>query len=267
MAAEDGLESRCDLLRSLHRPGFPLVLPNAWDAATAKAVAAAGFPAVATTSAGVAAALGYEDHEGAPAGEMLAAAARITRSVGVPVTVDAEAGYGMTAAELVAELKGMGAAGCNLEDSNHAAQTLRDPVQQATWLGDVRQAASDQGYRLVINARIDTFVRSLVPGSGGPTQGELMPEALRRAQAYLDASADCVYPIGLSEAGALAAFVSECPGPVNVLRIPQAPSLAELAELGVARISYAGLLYRGVMEQFSHVLASLAEQREHLRAG
>jgi 2-methylisocitrate lyase-like PEP mutase family enzyme len=85
----------------------------------------------------------------------------------------------MTAAELVAELKGMGAAGCNLEDSNHAAQTLRDPVQQATWLGDVRQAASDQGYRLVINARIDTFVRSLVPGSGGPTQGELMPEALR----------------------------------------------------------------------------------------
>jgi len=142
MTAEDGLESRCDLLRSLHRPGFPLVLPNAWDAATAKAVAAAGFPAVATTSAGVAAALGYEDHERAPAGEMLAAAARITRSVGVPVTVDAEAGYGMTAAELVAELKGMGAEGCNLEDSDHAAQTLRDPVQQAAWLRDVRQAAA-----------------------------------------------------------------------------------------------------------------------------
>jgi 2-methylisocitrate lyase-like PEP mutase family enzyme len=267
MTSEDGLESRCDLLRSLHRPGFPLVLPNAWDAATAKAVAAAGFPAVATTSAGVAAALGYEDHEGAPTGEMLAAAARITRSVDVPVTVDAEAGYGMTAAKLVAELKGMGAAGCNLEDSDYAAQTLSDPVQQAAWLRDVRQAASDQGYRLVINARIDVFVPSLVSGSGGRTQGELMPEALRRARAYLDAGADCVYPIGLSEAGALAAFVSECPGPVNVLRIPQAPSLAELAELGVARISYAGLLHRGVMEQFSHVLASLAEQREHLRAG
>jgi 2-methylisocitrate lyase-like PEP mutase family enzyme len=97
------------------------VLPNAWDAATAKAVAAAGFRAVATTSAGVAAALGYEDHQGAPVGEMLAAAARITRSVGVPVTVDAEAGYGMTAAELAAGLKGTGAAGCNLEDSDHAA--------------------------------------------------------------------------------------------------------------------------------------------------
>ena len=223
MTAANGLGGRCDLLRSLHRPGFPLVLPNAWDAATARAVAAAGFPAVATTSGGVAAALGYEDHEGAPAGEMLAAAARITRSVGVPVTVDAEAGYAMTAAELVAELRGMGAAGCNLEDTNHAAQTLRDPAQQAAWLRDVRRAASDQGYRLVINARIDVFLPSAVPGSGGRAQGDLVPEGLRRARAYLDASADCVYPIGLWEAGALAAFVSACPGPVNVLRIPPAP--------------------------------------------
>src|SRR6266536_5034302 len=105
------LEQRCELLRSLHVPGRPLVLANAWDAASAKAVVSAGFPVVATTSGGVAAALGYEDHEGAPAEEMLAAAARITRKVGVPVTVDAEAGYGMTAVELVAELKGMGAAG------------------------------------------------------------------------------------------------------------------------------------------------------------
>ncbi len=265
MTAANGLGSRCDLLRSLHRPGAPLVLPNAWDAASAKAVAMAGFPAVAITSGGVAAALGYQDHERAPAGEMLAAAARITRSV--PVTVDAEAGYGMTAAELVAELKSMGAAGCNLEDTDHAAQALRDPARQAAWLRAVRQAASDQGYRLVINARIDVFVPSAFSGSGGPAQGELVPEALRRARAYLEAGADCVYPIGLWEAGALAAFVSECPGPVNVLRIPQAPSLAELAGLGVARVSYAGLLHRGVMEQFSRVLASLTAEREHLPAG
>jgi 2-methylisocitrate lyase-like PEP mutase family enzyme len=269
MTAANGLGSRCDLLRSLHRPGAPLVLPNAWDAATARAVAEAGFPAVATTSAGVAAALGYEDHEGAPSGEMLAAAARITRSVDVPVTVDAEAGYGMTAAELVAELRGMGAAGCNLEDTNHAAQTLRDPAQQAAWLRAARQAASDQRYRLVINARIDVFLPSAVSGSVGRSQGDLVPEGLRRAQAYLDAGADCVYPIGLWEAGALAAFVSACPGPVNVLRIPRAPSsLAELAGLGVARVSYASLLHRGVMEQFSRVLSSLAaEQGEHPYAG
>src|SRR5215468_1870755 len=89
------LESRCELLRSLHRPGDPLLLPNAWDVATARAVAAAGFPVVATTSGGVAATLGYEDHEGAPGAEMLAAAARIAKNVDVPVTVDAEAGYGI----------------------------------------------------------------------------------------------------------------------------------------------------------------------------
>src|SRR3954453_11772800 len=95
------LQSRCDLLRSLHRPGAPLLLPNAWDVATARAVVAAGFPVVATTSGVVAAALGYEDHERAPADEMFAAAARIGRGVEVPVTVDAEAGYGMDPPELV----------------------------------------------------------------------------------------------------------------------------------------------------------------------
>src|SRR5919204_1615433 len=129
------LQSRCDLLRSLHRPGAPLLLPNAWDVVTARAVVAAGFPVVATTSGGVAATLGYHDHEGAPADEMLAAAARIARGVDVPVTVDAEAGYGMEPAELVAALRTMGAAGCNLEDSDWAAGgSLRDPDRQAEWL-------------------------------------------------------------------------------------------------------------------------------------
>src|SRR5687767_14975255 len=147
------LQSRCDLLRSLQRPGAPLLLPNAWDVATARAVVAAGFPVVATTSGGVAAALGYEDHEGAPADEMLAAAARIARGVEVPVTVDAEAGYGMEPAELVAALRSMGAAGCNLEDSDYAAGGLRDPDRHAEWLRAVRQAAAEDHYGLVIKDR------------------------------------------------------------------------------------------------------------------
>src|SRR5262249_15008873 len=152
------LESRCEVLRSLHRPGDPLLLPNAWDVATARAVVGAGFPVVATTSGGVAATLGYHDHEGAPADEMLAAATRIARGVEVPVTVDAEAGYGMEPAELVAALRSAGAAGCNLEDSDYAAGSLRDPDQHADWLGAVRRAASEDGYSLVINARIDVFL-------------------------------------------------------------------------------------------------------------
>ena len=101
------LDRRCELLRSLHVPGAPLVLPNAWDVASAQAVVAAGFPVVATTSGGVAAALGYEDHEHAPAADMLAAAGRIGRSVDVPMTVDAEAGYGMEPDDLVAALRSM----------------------------------------------------------------------------------------------------------------------------------------------------------------
>src|SRR5499427_9538148 len=162
---DEELQEKCELLRSLHSPGDPLLLPNAWDVATARAVVAAGYPVVATTSGGVAAALGYEDHEGAPGDEMLAAAARIARSVEVPVTVDAEAGYGMEPAELVAALREAGAAGCNLEDTEHATGSLRDLGRHAEWLAAIRRAASEDGYRLVINARVDVFVGPFFAGA------------------------------------------------------------------------------------------------------
>src|SRR3954449_9789735 len=159
MTASSGatdLQRKCDLLRSLQRPGDPLLLPNAWDVATARAVVAAGFPVVATTSGGVAGPLGYEDHEGGAADEMLGAAARIARGVDVPVTVDAEAGYGMEPAELVAALRRIGAAGCNLEDPDHRREAMRERQAHAEWLAAVRRAATDGDYPLVINARIDT---------------------------------------------------------------------------------------------------------------
>jgi 2-methylisocitrate lyase-like PEP mutase family enzyme len=253
------LQTHCDLLRSLHRPGAPLLLPNAWDVATARAVVAAGFPVVATTSGGVASTLGYEDHEGAPGDEMLAAAARIASGVDVPVTVDAEAGYGMEPAELVAALRSMGAAGCNLEDSDYAAGTLRDPDRHAEWLQAVRQAASEDEYPLVINARIDVFLHPFLAGAGPGTQEELVPEALRRANAYLEAGVDCVFPITLWEPDALRHFMSDVRGPVNIVRLPQAPSLAELAEVGVARVSWGILLHREAMARFEEQLASLRD--------
>jgi 2-methylisocitrate lyase-like PEP mutase family enzyme len=251
------LRSECDLLRSLHRPGDPLLLPNAWDVATARAVAAAGFPVVATTSGGIAERLGYEDHEGAPGDEMLAAAARIINGVDVPVTVDAEAGYGMAPAELAAALKSIGAAGCNLEDSDYGAGTLRDPAAHAAWLGAVREAASEQDYPLVINARVDVFLHPFLAGAGAGTQDEIVDEAVHRANAYLDAGVDCVFPIVLWEAGALGRFMGEVRGPVNVVRLPNAPSLAELGELGVARVSWGVLLHRGAMAHFEEQLSAL----------
>src|SRR5687767_1491277 len=190
----------CDLLRSLHRPGDPLLLPNAWDVATARAVVAAGFPVVATTSGGVAATLGYEDHEGAPGDEMLAAAARIAGGVEVPVTVDAEAGYGMDPARFVDALAGTGAAGCNLEDTDLRTGRLRDVADQAARLAAVRRAADDAGYGLVVNARVDVFLAD----RGAPDQRALVEAAAERGRAYLDAGADCLYPIFLVQDDAVA---------------------------------------------------------------
>jgi 2-methylisocitrate lyase-like PEP mutase family enzyme len=234
------------------------VLPNAWDAATAKAVVAAGFAVVATTSWGVAAALGYDDGERAPADQMFAAAARIAKSVEVPVTVDAEAGYGMEPAELVAALRDAGAAGCNLEDTEWPAGSLRDPDQQVEWLSAVREAALGEGYPLVINARVDVFFHPFLADHAGPQEG-YVNEAVRRANAYLEAGVDCVYPICLWELDPLRSFMSEVAGPVNIAKEPQAPSIAELAALGVARVSWGPLLQWDAIARFREQLATLQD--------
>ncbi|HEX6445611.1 MAG TPA: isocitrate lyase/phosphoenolpyruvate mutase family protein [Streptosporangiales bacterium] len=238
MAANRELAKEAQLLRSLHRPGDPLVLPNAWDAASARAVEAAGFPVVATGSAAVAEALGYADHEAAPVDEMFAAAARIATAVSVPVTVDAESGYGLPAAEFVDRLLTAGAVGCNLEDTSHRSGGLMDVDAQAAWLAEVRAAASAAGVDIVLNARTDVFIQQV----GEPE--ERVDEAVRRGRAYLDAGADCVYPILVDDEATIGRLVDGMGGPVNALARPQAPSLARLAELGVARVSYGPGLHR-----------------------
>jgi 2-methylisocitrate lyase-like PEP mutase family enzyme len=153
----------------------------------------------------------------------------------------------------------MGAAGCNLEDSDYSAGRLRDPDQHAAWLSAVRRAASEDGYPLVINARIDVFLGPFLAGAGPGTQADLVPEAVRRANAYLEAGVDCVFPITLWEGDALREFLSEVRGHVNLVRLPQAPSLAELAALGVARVSWGILLHGEAMGRFEEQLASLRE--------
>jgi 2-methylisocitrate lyase-like PEP mutase family enzyme len=165
----------------------------------------------------------------------------------------------MNPADLVAALRGIGAAGCNLEDTNHATGGLRDPDERADWLRRAWEAARAEDYELVINARIDVFLSALMSGSE-TKQAELADEALTRANAYLDAGADCVFPILLREADVIRTFTSEARGPVNILALPQAPSRAELAQMGVARISYGTLMQHDVMEQFSRYLASLGSR-------
>jgi 2-methylisocitrate lyase-like PEP mutase family enzyme len=234
------------------------VLPNAWDVASARAVVAAGFPVVATTSGGVAATLGYEDHEGAPANEMLAAAARIARSVDVPVTVDAEAGYGMEPGDLVDALWKVGAAGCNLEDTDHATGGLVDADRHADWLAAVRDAAREKGYGLVVNARIDVFLAD----RGAHQSGDLVHEAVTRGRSYRAAGVDCVFPIFLYDEDAIGAFVDAVETPVNVLALPQAPPIARLAELGVARVSFGSSIHRRTLDDLATFLRSLGGATE-----
>jgi 2-methylisocitrate lyase-like PEP mutase family enzyme len=233
-----------ELLRNLHHRDLPLVLPNVWDAQTARLFAEEGFAALATPSAGLAESLGYEDGQQAPVTEMFAAAARIIRAVDVPVTVDAEAGYGLSAGEFAERLLAIGAAGCNLEDTALPARKLVPIRDQARWLAEVRAAAP----ALVINARVDVFLL----GSGG------LDDAVERALAYLDAGADCVYPILPPDEATLAELVRRIPGPVNALFLPGGPSLRRLGELGVARITFGGGLYHATLKHARQMAGRIA---------
>ncbi len=238
------MTTTADTLRALHEQR-PLVLPNVWDAASARTFADAGFPALATSSGALVNALGYEDHEQAPVEEVLAAIARITRSVDVPVTADFEAGYGLAPTEIVERLVDAGAAGCNLEDTDHTAGALRPASEQAEWLGTVVDLAAG---RLVVNARVDTYL-------GGSRQDD---DAIDRATAYLAAGVDCTYPIGFLDEATTSRLVEAIPGPVNVLSFPDGPALARLGELGAARITFGSSLFKSVM-------AALADRAEGLR--
>jgi 2-methylisocitrate lyase-like PEP mutase family enzyme len=246
------LAEHCEQLRGLHVPGSPLVLPNAWDVPSARAVVAAGFPVVATTSSGVAEVLGYEDGEAAPPAEMFGAAARIARAVDVPVTMDAEAGYGRLPSDLVEAFIGAGVAGCNLEDTDHSTGALTDTERHADRLAAIRAAADERGFGLVVNARVDVFLADRTT-----PQIELVDGAAARARAYLAAGADCVYPIFLRDADAIRAFVDAAAGPVNVLGQPSAPSRDELATLGVARISYGSSMHTRTMQRLAELLAEI----------
>lgn len=251
--------ARATAFLALHRPHDPVVLPNTWDAASARAVEAAGFHAVATSSAALAATLGYDDGEAAPVGLVLEALGRIVRAVDLPVTADVERGYGLPPGELVERLAGAGVVGCNLEDSDPATGRMLDLSEQEDLISAVRAAADALGVRLVLNARVDTFLH----GTG--TAEERLADAVHRGRHYLIAGADCVYPILLSDPEGITRFALEVPGPVNVLARPQAPGTAtagELAQLGVARISYGPFLFHGVQERLVRALHAIRAGRD-----
>lgn len=219
---------KAHLFRSLHTPPVPLALANAWDVASARVIEAAGAPAIATTSAGVAWSLGSPDGEVLTRDRVLNLIARIVDAVTVPVTADIEGGYGTDAAgvaETVAGALGAGAVGLNIEDGT------RSPTEFATRLAAARQTADRAGADLFLNARIDTFLLGL----GDPDIR--LKETLARAHLYADAGADGIFVPGVTDTATIAALAGDIAVPLNVMAGPGAPTVAELGALGVARVS------------------------------
>ncbi|MFG1615481.1 isocitrate lyase/phosphoenolpyruvate mutase family protein [Nonomuraea wenchangensis] len=223
------------LFRSLHVAGRPLLLSNAWDAASARIVEAAGASAIATTSAGVAWSLGAPDGDRLDRRLALDVVARVADAVDVPVSADIEAGYADDTdgvAQTVRAVLDARAVGVNLEDAHHGGPTPLRPLQeQAARISAARRAADESGIPLFINARIDTYLRSV----GEPAVR--LDETLARAATYVEAGADGVFVPGLTDLSTIATLVEKAAVPVNVLAGPGAPDVAALAEQGVARIS------------------------------
>jgi 2-methylisocitrate lyase-like PEP mutase family enzyme len=221
--------------RQLHRGPHALILPNAWDVVSARIFEEAGFPAIATTSAGIAFSLGYPDGERIPREEMLARIARIARAVHVPVTADIESGYGPTpedAAKTTRELIQAGVAGMNLEDaSGRPDQPLNSLELAVEKIRASREAAVQLRAQIVINARTDVYLLA-----GGNPDADYS-EALRRLLAFRDAGADCVFAPGLKDAETIGRLAKAVECPLNILAGPGMPSIPELEKLGVARIS------------------------------
>ena len=240
--------------RQLHRGPGVLILPNAWDVASARIFEDAGFPAIATTSAGIAFSLGHPDGQRIPREEMMARIGRITRAVHVPVSADVESGYGPTAedaAKTTRELIQMGVIGMNLEDaSGRRDQPLSSLELAVEKIKATREAAVKMQAQIVINARTDIYLLT-----GGNPDADYS-EALRRLLAFRDAGADCVFAPGLKDANTIGRLAKAVECPLNVLAVTGTPSIAELANLGVARVSVGS----GPMRATLGLLRRLAEE-------
>lgn len=240
---------------ALHVKGSPVVLYNAWDAGSARAIVAGGAKAVASSSWGVAAAQGYGDGEETPLACVYEVARRITATVDVPVSIDFEGGYSEDEAGLaenIARLLETGIVGINFEDRVVHGDGLYPVDRQARRIAAVRAAADLAGVPLFINARTDLFL-----GRGTPDPADSIDAAIERAAAYAAAGASGFFIPGLIDVALIARVCERVELPVNVMMRPGAPSVAELATAGVARVSYGAMPYREAIAELERVAAQV----------
>jgi 2-methylisocitrate lyase-like PEP mutase family enzyme len=232
---------KAEALRKMHRGPDVLVLPNAWDCASARIFEEAGFPAIATTSGGVAFSLGYPDGQHIPQAEMMEAVTRIARCVSVPVTADLEAGYG-DVARTAAALVESGAVGLNLEDiDDQGSKQMVELSEQVERIRTLRRMGDELGVHIVINARTEYYLAQI----GDPE--ERFDAACHRLKHYIDAGADCVFVPGITDANLIHCFVKALHFPLNVLVGIGTPPIARLKGLGVARVSVGSGITRSTM--------------------
>jgi 2-methylisocitrate lyase-like PEP mutase family enzyme len=232
-------QAKAEQLRKLHQ-GRILVLPNSWDAGSARIIEQAGASAIATTSSGISWALGLQDGQHLTRIQMLEEIRRIVQAVSIPVTADIEGGYGVSVQDVSETVKGLiqvGAVGFNLEDSGNGGDLLLSIPVQTERLQAARVIASNLGVDLVINARVDVYMTGW-----GTTPEQRLEETITRANAYLSAGADCVFVPGVNDAATIQKLVQEIKGALNIMAFSDSLSVATLEALGVARVSLGPVL-------------------------
>ena len=250
---------KAEQFRKLHHGPRMLLLPNAWDVASARILEDCGHPAIATTSAGIAYSLGYPDGQRISRGEMLEVVGRIAGAVRIPVTADLEAGYGTTVKDMAETVKAAieaGAIGMNLEDvtGDDERSEVAIPLQ-AEKIRVIRETAASLSVPFVLNARTDVY---LMPIGPEPTRFERTVERLR---AYRDAGADCLFAPGLYDRDTIAKLVKAVEAPLNILANPACPPLAELEKIGVARVSAGSGIMRAAMGTVQRIGKEMLEER------
>jgi 2-methylisocitrate lyase-like PEP mutase family enzyme len=249
---------KAEALRKLHGGPPMLVLPNAWDVASARVLEELGYPAIATTSAGVAFALGYPDGQRISRDEMLEVVARIARAVRVPVTADMEAGYGTTLADMAETAKAIvaaGAVGLNLEDVTGETEGSQVNTElQAEKIRTVREVSASVGVSLVINARTDIYLMPIGP------EAMRFERTVERLRAYRAAGADCLFAPGVSDRELIEKLVKAVAAPLNILVTAGCPSIPELEKLGVARASTGSATMRATLGLVRRVGKELLEK-------